>query len=87
MNGPAPAITLSSSTSTSGSHRVTENPNEWKNGSTPTITSSRVSWKTCAMASTFARMLRWLSITPLGTPVLPLEKTTVASDSPSPSPA
>jgi hypothetical protein len=37
------------------------------------------------MASAFDRMLAWLSITPFGTPVLPLEKTIVASESDSPS--
>ena len=70
---------------TSGNHSVPVKPNEWKNGSTPTITSSGFSWKICARASTFARMLRCVSITPFGTPVLPLEKMTVASDSASPS--
>ena len=40
-----------------------------------------VTWNTCRIASTFARMLRCVSITPFGSPVLPLEKMTVASAS------
>ena len=35
----------------------------------------------CCTPSRFETMLRWLSITPLGVPVLPLEKITVASES------
>ena len=42
--------------------------------------SSRVIGKICASESTFARMLACEIITPFGTPVLPLEKMTVASD-------
>jgi hypothetical protein len=38
-----------------------------------------VTSNTCATESMFARMLRWVSITPFGTPVLPLEKMIAAS--------
>ena len=54
-------------------------PNEWKNGSTPMKQSVGPIGKICASESTLARMLACVSITPFGTPVLPLEKMIVAS--------
>src|SRR4029079_6928054 len=72
---------------TIGSHSVTVEPNEWEEGSTPTMTSLFRRSKTCETLSMLASTLRWLSMTPLGTPVLPLENTIVASDEASPSAA
>ena len=63
----------------SGNHSVPVKPNEWKNGSTPMKQSSFVIGKICASPSTLASMLACVSITPFGTPVLPLEKMIVAS--------
>ena len=65
----------------SGSHKVAVKPNEWKNGSTPSITSSGCRRKTRFAASMFDTMLACVSMTPFGTPVLPLEKMIVASAS------
>jgi hypothetical protein len=51
----------------------------WKNGSRPTSTSSApIRWiaRTCSM---FATRLRCVSITPLETPVVPLENGRTAS--------
>ena len=63
----------------SGNHSVPVKPNEWKNGSTPMKQSSgrrrkdlrerRRRWRGCCAC---------VSITPFGTPVLPLEKMMVA---------
>ena len=64
--------------SSSGSHIVPVKPNEWKNGRTPMNTSLCSAGKACASESTLANTLACVSITPLGTPVLPLEKMIVA---------
>jgi len=61
-----------------GNQSVPVKPNEWKNGSTPTMTSAGVSANASLTDAMFSRMLWCVSITPLGTPVLPLEKITVA---------
>ena len=66
---------------TSGNQSVPVKPNEWKNGSTPIIRSFGVTQNTWHMPSRFAMTLRCDSITPLGWPVLPLEKITVARSS------
>ncbi len=44
----------------------------------PRILSRPPSMKTCETCWMFDMMLKWVSITPLGSPVLPLEKITVA---------
>ena len=57
------------------------NPKEWKKGRIPSRQSLRLTLIVCCTPSRLETMLRWLSITPLGVPVLPLEKITVASES------
>jgi len=52
-----------------------------ENGRTPIMTSTSVSLNTCITLSMFDRMLRWVSMTPFGMPVLPLEKMIVARSS------
>jgi hypothetical protein len=50
----------------------------WKNGSTPTSTSSAPIRCTARICSMFATRLRWVSITPFETPVVPLENGSTA---------
>ena len=64
--------------SSSGSHIVPVKPNEWNSGRTPMNTSLYRAGKACASESALANTLAWVSITPLGAPVLPLEKMIVA---------
>jgi hypothetical protein len=63
---------------TAGSHSPAMKPKEWKKGRMPRILSRPPSMNTWLTWLMFDSMLKWLSITPLGSPVLPLEKITVA---------
>ena len=54
------------------------NPKEWKKGRMPRILSRPSSMKTWVTWLMLDMMLKCVSITPLGSPVLPLEKITVA---------
>ena len=67
--------------STAGRQSVPVNPNEWKNGRMPRMRSPSPSMNVCSICSTLDAMLKCVSITPLGSPVLPLEKITVARSS------
>ena len=65
----------------SAAPKVTVYPNEWKNGSTPNRTSRSERPSISLNASTFDPMLRWLSITPLGSPLEPDVKMIVITSS------
>ena len=56
-------------------------PNEWKNGSTPRITSFSVMWNNSLTAPMFEDTLRLESFTPLGFPVEPEVKMIVSRSS------
>ena len=60
---------------------VTVNPNEWKNGRIPSKTSSGLRWTCSSIWCALLKMLRWERTTPLGSPVDPEVKITVASSS------
>ena len=58
---------------TSGISVVAVRPNAWKIGSVDISTSLSSVFSTSEICLMFAMMLRWDSITPFGTPSLPLE--------------
>ncbi len=62
----------------SGSQRVARNPNEWKNGSEPSMRSLFSMPRIRITALTLLVKLWWVRMAPLGMPVEPLEKRTVA---------
>ena len=57
------------------------NPTAWKNGGTASTRSSGVIGIAARICMTFVRHARWVSITPLGSPVVPLEYGSRASAS------
>ena len=51
----------------------TTSPTAWKNGATARIRSSGVTGDEVSICSTLVRQARWVSSTPLASPVVPLE--------------
>ena len=52
---------------------TTENPTAWKNGATASMRSSGPRVNAACCCSAFATHARWVSMTPLGSPLVPLE--------------